>query len=92
MAAINVYLIALHAEASERGYAFDPGKLVRARAAKIPVSDGQLAFELAHLRAKLRERDPARSRTLPKRATDMQAHPLFRVVAGPVEEWELAAK
>ena len=85
VSAINAYLRAIHEEAEARGYAFDRGKLgpVRSRA-RIPVTDGQLAFEWKHLRGKLAERCPARARL----EGELAAHPLFRVVPGKVAAWE----
>ena len=85
LSAVNAYLAAVHAEAAERGYAFDRSKLgaVRNRT-RIPVTEKQLAYEWKHLRAKLAERCPERAR----RRGRLEPHPLFRVVRGPVESWE----
>lgn len=85
VSAINAYLLAVHEEAVARGYAFDRKKLgpVRNRA-RIRVTDGQLDYEWRHLRRKLAERCPERAR----RAGKLVAHPLFRIVPGPVEAWE----
>ncbi|MGO8755388.1 MAG: hypothetical protein ACLQHK_09175 [Gallionellaceae bacterium] len=52
------------------------------------VPRGQLEYELAHLRAKLALRDPAAL----QRIAGMDApepHPLFDVVPGKVEAWEV---
>jgi Pyrimidine dimer DNA glycosylase len=88
LGAIGAYLAAVQAEAARRGYAFDAGKIRRvSRRAKIPVTRGQLVYELGHLRAKLAVRDRlayARIAGLRRPA----AHPLFEVVPGGVEEWE----
>lgn len=88
LAAINSYLAAVLAEAKDRGYAFDGGKLdLPAAKVELAATDGQLLFEWAHLLAKLRERSPAvyeRWRGLESPAP----HPLFRLVPGPVEPWE----
>ena len=61
------------------------GCFARSPAERIDVTEGQLAFEAAHLRAKLEVRDPARRATLPQLPGP---HPLFRVVPGGVEDWE----
>jgi hypothetical protein len=53
----------------------------------IPVCRGQIDYEWRHLLGKLRVRDPARAREL-RTVRRPQAHPLFRVVRGPVEPWE----
>lgn len=87
LAAIAAYLGEVQQEAVRRGYRFDAGKLApHGKAARIEVNDGQLAYELAHLRAKLAVRDPAAHGRLPLQP---EAHPLFKVVAGGVEDWEV---
>lgn len=88
MAAIDVYLAAVHGEATVRGYRFDPGKFdAAARSAQIAVTAGQCAYEWQHLRAKLAARNPdvlARWQNL----AVPDCHPLFDAVPGPVEDWE----
>ena len=92
VAAIAAYLRGLHAEAAARGYRFDASRIVRARPVprRIVETRGQLEFEWKHLRRKLRARNPgwlARSRGVRPRA-----HPLFRLTAGGVRQWEKGAK
>lgn len=86
--AMNAYLAAVWSEADRRGYAFDRAKIGPVRAvAPIPCASGQLAHEWRHLLRKLRTRSPAEWRAC--RAVAAPApHPLFRIVAGPVEAWE----
>lgn len=87
VAAINTYLAAVYAEAVRRGYRFDARKCRGSRTARrITVSRGQLDFEWTHLRRKLRTRSPSRYRA--SRDWRPTAHPLFRVIAGPVAHWE----
>ena len=84
---ISAYLWAVHDEASRRGYSFDAAKIARKRQPRtLTVTQGQLDFELGHLKEKLRLRDPARYREL--RRQEITAHPLFTVVAGEIEPWE----
>jgi hypothetical protein len=86
--AIAQYLRGVHAESLTRGYDFAAGKISRARCAEtIVVPRGQLDYEWEHLLGKLKLRDPARLRQL-RLVGKPDAHPLFRVVAGPVETWE----
>ena len=87
VSAINTYLAAVYAEACRRGYEFDGRKFRGPRTTRrIRVTRGQLAFEWGHLRRKLRSRAPSAYRaTTGSRPT---AHPLFRVAAGPVADWE----
>jgi hypothetical protein len=88
VAAIAGYLRDVHAEAQARGYRFDAAKISRARTSqRLSVARDQLAFEWQHLLAKLEVRDPERRRCLIELSAP-RAHPLFRVVSGPVAEWE----
>lgn len=87
LAAIADFLRGLHAEADRRGYHFDQSKISRARGADlIPVHRGQLVFEWDHLRRKLDARNPAWLQQVGFRK--LRAHPLFKVIAGDIEEWE----
>jgi hypothetical protein len=85
--AIGHFLEALRAEATARGYRFDGSRIVRPDAANpaITVTEGQLAFELAHLRAKVTARDTAALTRIPAVPA---AAPSFVVVPGGIEEWE----
>jgi hypothetical protein len=88
LAAIATYLWAVHDEATHRGYSFDATKIAqRRRSLSLLVTQGQLAFEVEHLKAKLRRRDPKRHRAF-CRSGRVTAHPLFVVVEGEVEAWE----
>ncbi len=86
--AINAYLAHVHDEAVARGYRFDRSKLARiASNPRLRATEGQLRYEWSWLLGKLRRRSPALYRQhhavrLP------DAHPLFAMVAGPVETWE----
>jgi hypothetical protein len=86
--AINSYLAAIFEESQSRGYAFDPKKVgpVRGRT-ELPATSGQIAHEWRHLLAKLQLRSPQRFLQL-RTVKRPQAHPLFRVRAGPVSAWE----
>lgn len=85
--AVGHYLTALRDEATVRGYRFDGTRILRpgTPAPAIPVTDGQLAFELAHLRAKVAARDAV---WLPRLPAVAAAGPSFVVVRGPIEHWE----
>jgi len=89
IASIAGYLDAIHREATRRGYAFDRGKIGSARTRRrVPATAGQLGYEWRHLRAKLQKRDPEWLKRL-GRIAQPEGHPLFRIVPGPVEEWEV---
>jgi len=86
--AINRYLAVVYAEALLRGYAFDGTKLGRVGSAqRILVTEGQLQYEWLWLLNKLQQRSASvylRHRDVSRPAV----HSLFRVVPGPVAEWE----
>ncbi len=92
VAAINGYLAHVHREAVRRGYSFDKSKVGPARTGleRIVVPRGQVAYEWAHLRRKLRVRDPARHRAV-RGEKSPALHALFRVVPGGIAEWERGA-
>lgn len=89
VAALAEFLRGLLAEARQRDYEFDATKIAAtAPVARIQATRGQLQFEWEHLRRKLAQRDPARLGALAK-LTKPQPHPLFRIVPGAVESWEI---
>lgn len=88
VAAIATYLSAIHVESLRRGFHFKRDLIGSARpVARIPVSRDQLAYEWAHLKAKLHRRDRVQWSAISDLPT-MRPHPLFRVVNGPLESWE----
>ena len=90
IAAVAGYLRHVADEAERRGYSFDRAKLAKAgRTAPVSLTDGQLLVEWKHLKAKLRERNPAKYREI-ARLKEPLPHPSFIVVPGPVALWERA--
>lgn len=90
--AISTYLWTVHAEAIRRGYTFDGSKIARRpKPLSIPVTQGQLAREWKHLKAKLRHRDRQRFREA-RYIEEVLPHPLFTVVPGEIESWERNGK
>lgn len=85
---IERYLCGLLAEAITRGYRFDAAKVApHPPRPRVVETRGQLEYEFAHLRRKLRRRAPE----IFRRWRDVQKpepHPLFRIVPGGVREWE----
>jgi hypothetical protein len=73
-------------EAMRRQYAFDQTKIDYRTNCRMTVTRGQLEYEWSHLLRKLARRDPSRCRML--RGQPPLPHPCFRVVAGPVQDWE----
>jgi len=86
---IASYLQTVHAEATRRGYCFDATKIVAIGGVEpIVVTRGQLAYEWAHLKAKLLVRAPSWLAGL-EPSSHLETHPLFRIVPGPVADWEV---
>ncbi len=87
--AIDQYLDSILKEATQRGYNFDSTKISRPfKKIKIKVTDGQIHYEAGHLLKKLKERDPLRYKQF-KLIENAEPHPMFRVVKGEIEEWEI---
>lgn len=85
---IAAYLAVLANEAGRRGYNFDLSKISEPRfAGKLVETRGQLLFEWRHLKRKLRTRAPRLYREC-RSVASPRAHPLFRIVDGPVRDWE----
>lgn len=93
VACIASYLEVVAGEATSRGYAFDAARIVASGslAQRIAETKGQLLYEWEHLGRKLGRRSPEwyRDRIAGVRPT---AHPLFRIVAGGVRDWERIAE
>ncbi len=86
--AISSYLREVHAEATQRGYRFESGKIATSlTASRIAATTGQLEFEQQHLRRKLALRDPTLLSQLDA-LDSLQPHPLFHIVKGEIAAWE----
>ena len=89
LASINTYLLPVYEEASKRGYSFDAAKVVMtAKSEKITVTTGQMSYETGHLLRKLEIRDKERYSRL-RLLNSLRPHPLFHVVEGDIEQWEI---
>lgn len=92
LGAVGAYLTAVADDADRRGYSFDRGRIYRVDpAALLTVTEGQVAYEWAHLLAKLDARSPevaAAVRDRQAAGTAPAVHPMMRVVPGPVADWE----
>ena len=88
-ACIAGYLRAVADEATSRGYAFKADRIVASGTPGRPLAEtkGQLLYEWEHLGRKLQRRSPAWYSDQVERAQPT-AHPLFRIVAGGVRDWE----
>ena len=88
LSAIATYLLEIHREATRRGFRFDQNKIGPGRMRRhLPVPEGQLIFELDHLREKLARRDePCLDRL--KSVLCPDTHPLFEMTSGSIAPWE----
>jgi len=89
MGAIAEYLSSVCDEADRRGYNFDRSKISSERLGSLmEVTEGQIVFELEHLKKKLKARDPSAFDKILE-IDEPLVHPLFTPVSGDVEEWEI---
>lgn len=90
LAAIAYYLHIVAQEAAARGYHFNANKIandIQCLHNNIPLNEGQLDYERQHLLKKLLQRAPSFLKSM---NTDIiEAHPIFKIVPGPVEAWEI---
>lgn len=88
VAAMSVYLAAIHAESVARGYTFDKRKIqATEEPVTLMVTSGQMDYEWSHLLAKLQARNPLIYQKW-RETIRPEPHPMFEVVAGPMEPWE----
>lgn len=87
--AIATYLRLIAEEASTRNYSFNKVKICnKYYRGKIEVTSGQVQYEFSHLLDKLKKRDEERY-NLHKGVTKIVVHPMFVVVKGDIEPWEI---
>lgn len=85
---IGAYLRFVLDEAERRGYNFDGDKIPAwSPAGKIPVTSGQLEFEMEHLKRKLSMRSKDKLIEV-LRIREFEPNPIFTLLPGPVEMWE----
>ena len=92
LASIETYLYYVLEEAKRRGFGFDDKKIeygIIDKSIKIPISQGQLDYELALLKYKLKARSIDRYKEI---ADYERGEPngLFESYKGPAEAWEKA--
>lgn len=85
---IDQYLSVVYRESVKRGYNFDKTKIdFNFTPTKLTVTTLQIDYEGNHLINKLKTRDKKKYQELIYKK-QLEPHPLFEVVEGPVEEWE----
>lgn len=86
---IAYYLSIVQQQATERGYQFNASKIADfTDYSPITVTTGQMQYEVQHLHNKLKQRDANKYAQL-KNLEYYEPHPLFRMVEGDIEAWEI---
>jgi len=86
---INQYLSEVYHEALNRNYNFDKRKINWTfKKFKVPVTTGQVNYEVEHLLYKLEKRDYYKYKEL-KLKSKFDIHSIFKLVDGEIEEWEI---
>ena len=86
---INNYLKIVYDEAEQRAFKFDKSKFKYVKKSEpIPVTIGQLQYEFDHLLKKLSSRSPGHFDKI-KDTSIIEFHPVFRIIPGEVEHWEV---
>ncbi len=85
---IDTYLLNVYNESIMRNYNFNREKFGDSFTEnKIEVTEGQIAYELKHLKRKLKERDVICYNKLNK-IKSLEVNPVFKVIKGDIEPWE----
>ena len=86
--AIDTYLLDVYKESKRRKYKFKRDKIgYNFTKSKIEVTDGQMIYEIKHLKRKLKLRDFGKYEMLMKVEFPMP-NSIFKVVNGTIEPWE----
>ena len=86
---INQYLAVVFEESKCRGYHFDRAKINWDYVlTSISATRGQVDYERDHLLQKLKSRDPEKYLVLLGEKV-LETQPLFSIIEGPVEDWEI---
>jgi hypothetical protein len=86
--AIDQYLSIVYKEAFDRGYNFDKTKFGPAKSILLQVTKGQMKYEAEHLLRKLNVRAPQLYEKFSRNKV-FDPHPLFSVIPGEIEDWEI---
>lgn len=89
LASINTYLLNVYKESDLRCYKFNSNKIgPDFTESRINVTQGQIKYEHQHLMSKLKIRDPDKYFEI-RKLTEPDTNPIFYVVKGDVEQWEV---
>jgi hypothetical protein len=87
--AINQYLASVFEESAKRGYNFGRNKINwNFSPVSMQVTTGQIKYETTHLLSKLRIRNVLKF-TEASNKERLVSHPMFNVVKGEIEKWEI---
>lgn len=87
--AIDQYLASVFEESAKRGYSFNRNKINwNFSPVSMQVTTGQLEYETTHLLNKLRTRNALKFIEVSNKKT-LVPHPMFNVVKGEIEKWEI---
>ena len=86
---INQYLATVYAEAVARKYNFQKEKINwNFETSMMPVTTGQIQFEMKHLLSKLQMRDQNKFEKVAL-LKEIEPHPMFEITQGDIEKWEI---
>ena len=87
--AVNYYLSQIFDESLKRNYNFNRDKIDwNFGKSVIKVTIGQIDYERTHLLSKLKVRDQSKYTEF-KAVKVVKPHPLFQIIKGEVEDWEI---
>jgi hypothetical protein len=90
--AVADYLRGVYAEAVNRAYNFSEDRIAPASFSRqILCTRGQLLYEWNHLKEKLKKRDARRFQEV-WNILEPEAHPIFKIVEGEIEDWEATGR
>ena len=88
LACIHFYLSEIYNESTKRNYSFNKNLFSKEfKNPNLKITEGQLRFEIEHLRKKLKLRDKIKLREI-STINRIEAHPVFQVIPGQIEDWE----
>ncbi len=91
MESISTYLWGVYRESLQRGYDFDIARISHhVGRQRMDVTRGQVAYEMEHLKNKLKTRDIAAFNKIDT-VRIIKPHPMFDLVTGGIEDWEVIA-
>ncbi|MDI6724310.1 MAG: pyrimidine dimer DNA glycosylase/endonuclease V [Methanobacterium sp.] len=85
---IDTYLLHVYEESKRRNYNFNRDRIGnKFQDYKIDVTEGQINYEIKHLKRKLKKRDLESYNKL-KKIKCPELNPIFKPVKGKIESWE----